>query len=79
MKGVSGARSTGDAGGGAGSDWDTSAVLWCLYPPGECSLWEAEAAVSWLSWKEKAQGIFTHVRHVYNPLSLNIRLLTVEN
>lgn len=41
--------------------------------------WEAEVAVSWLSWKKKAQKIFAHVRDVYNPLSLNIRLLTVEN
>lgn len=35
--------------------------------------------MSWLRWKEKAQKIFAHIRHVCNPLSLNIRLLTVEN
>lgn len=58
-----------------GSDWD----LWCLCSPAEFFLWEMEVSESWLRWKEKAQKIFACVRHVCNPLSLYIRLLTVEN
>lgn len=62
-----------------GCDWDTSAVSWCLYSPGECFLGETEIAESWLEMEREGSENICPCRTWTNPLSLYIRLLTVEN